>query len=346
MGRMAWGATTPRGCLGSVAIGKRLWRSRAVEKSQSRLSHRAWKSRAKRGIPTSPQPRRRRVINSQPDNSLTTKTGPFNLLRTVTGLLRFYNHKSRGENLLRVAEAREPVHAGFLAKPSDLALGETPRGLLNLLHGVFFAQLAGKMFAKLRVADELKWFRVRRNTTRDQPAHFFQPSGCEHRVSACVNARIERCTWRQQSDFHHIVSLQGIASAAMDFAHRFSGEQAQFDRTNYFLRVRRRDARSRFGIQARQHAMQTLGTALFGPLPQTRADFFGALRSIGKAFEQRAQIQPGASGQDRQNLARAQVVQSFQGATPVISGRENFGRLAEIHQVMRNAALFSRGNFR
>src|SRR3984885_5838965 len=28
------------------------------------------------------KPRRRRVINSQPDNSLTTKTGPFNLLRT------------------------------------------------------------------------------------------------------------------------------------------------------------------------------------------------------------------------------------------------------------------------
>src|SRR5208282_3130253 len=85
MGRIAWGATTPRVWLGSVAIGQRLWRSRAVEKSQSRLSHRAWKSRPKRGIPTSPQPRRRRVINSQPDNSLTTKTGPFNLLRTAEG---------------------------------------------------------------------------------------------------------------------------------------------------------------------------------------------------------------------------------------------------------------------
>jgi hypothetical protein len=29
------------------------------------------------------KPRRRRVINSQPDNSLATTTGPFNLLRTV-----------------------------------------------------------------------------------------------------------------------------------------------------------------------------------------------------------------------------------------------------------------------
>ena len=39
MDRIAWGATTPRVCLGSVAIGKgTIWRSRAVEKSQSRLS--------------------------------------------------------------------------------------------------------------------------------------------------------------------------------------------------------------------------------------------------------------------------------------------------------------------
>src|SRR5580692_13225888 len=74
---IAWGATTPRVCRGSVAIGKRLWTSRAVEKSQSRLSHRAWKSRPKRGIPTSPQPQRRRVINSQPD--ISNNVGPVKL---------------------------------------------------------------------------------------------------------------------------------------------------------------------------------------------------------------------------------------------------------------------------
>src|SRR5579872_1049367 len=62
MGRIAWGATRPRAGLGSVAINNGLWRSRAVEKSHSGLSHRAWKSRTRRGIPTSPQPRRR-VIN-------------------------------------------------------------------------------------------------------------------------------------------------------------------------------------------------------------------------------------------------------------------------------------------
>jgi len=41
----------------------RLWKRRKAEKSKTRLSRRAWKSRKHRGIPTLPQPRRRREIN-------------------------------------------------------------------------------------------------------------------------------------------------------------------------------------------------------------------------------------------------------------------------------------------
>ena len=43
---------------------KKLWKSRSVEKSKNRLSHLAWKSRKQRGIPTFPQPRRRRSIEN------------------------------------------------------------------------------------------------------------------------------------------------------------------------------------------------------------------------------------------------------------------------------------------
>src|ERR1700685_1653929 len=111
MGRMAWGATTPRVCLGSVAIGKRLWRSRAVEKSQSRLSHRAWKSRPKRGITTSPQTRRRRVLKRQPANSLATKTGPFNLLRTETGDRGESSAATRGFAIARGDESGDGLAA-------------------------------------------------------------------------------------------------------------------------------------------------------------------------------------------------------------------------------------------
>ncbi len=179
-----------------------------------------------------------------------------------------------------------------------------------------------------------------------QRADFCEPSGGEHRVSARVDARVERGARRQQADFDDFVALQRVAAAAMDFAHRFSGEQAQFDGADNFLHVGGGNARGRFRIETREHAMQMRGAVLFGPLPQARANFLGALRGGGEPFEERAQIQACACSEDRRNLARAQVVQSFQRAATEISRGENFVRFDDVHQVMRNALLLGRGNFR
>ena len=68
------------------APAKTPWKRRAVEKSQKRLSHRAWKSRPVRGIPTFP-PRRRLLVYEEsqkpkPDISLAMKSGHFDLLQT------------------------------------------------------------------------------------------------------------------------------------------------------------------------------------------------------------------------------------------------------------------------
>src|SRR5712691_10807814 len=62
-GRMCWDASTRRARLWRRQSRRRegLWKRRGLEKSKSRLSHPAWKSRKLRGIPTFPQPRRRQV---------------------------------------------------------------------------------------------------------------------------------------------------------------------------------------------------------------------------------------------------------------------------------------------
>src|ERR1700676_4937941 len=84
-GRISWAATPRkdiRGCASANWIdGKRLWKSRSVE-NQEQVFHCAWESRKRRGIPTFPQPRRRRSIDLKPDISCATKTGHFNLLTT------------------------------------------------------------------------------------------------------------------------------------------------------------------------------------------------------------------------------------------------------------------------
>src|SRR5438105_3652403 len=65
MGRTGWVATTHKASRWATQNGwpEGRWKSRAVEKSKSRLSHRAWKSRKVRGIPTFPPPRRLLEIN-------------------------------------------------------------------------------------------------------------------------------------------------------------------------------------------------------------------------------------------------------------------------------------------
>src|SRR5260370_19137382 len=84
---MWWAVTTRKDGRGYASTkriaGERLWKSRSVEKSQSRILDCAWKSRKRRGIPTFPQPRRRRSINHEADISCATKTGHFNLLPTA-----------------------------------------------------------------------------------------------------------------------------------------------------------------------------------------------------------------------------------------------------------------------
>src|SRR5664279_1073836 len=74
---------------------KTLWKSRSVEKPKNRLFHRAWKSRPVRGIPTFPQRRRRLDELQQPDISLATKSGHFNLLRTR---LQSYGYKVKQDS--------------------------------------------------------------------------------------------------------------------------------------------------------------------------------------------------------------------------------------------------------
>src|SRR5258708_36440714 len=65
MGRTGWVATTYKASPWARQNGrtKGRWKSRAVEKSKNRLSHRAWKSRKVRGIPSFPPARRLLEIN-------------------------------------------------------------------------------------------------------------------------------------------------------------------------------------------------------------------------------------------------------------------------------------------
>src|SRR5436853_7371318 len=91
MDRTGWADTAPkvRPWQTTKRSADGLWKSREVEKSKTRLSHLAWKSRKRRGIPTFPQPRLPLVVSLKPDISRAKKTGHFNL-PTTEGFRRVF----------------------------------------------------------------------------------------------------------------------------------------------------------------------------------------------------------------------------------------------------------------
>src|SRR5471032_750967 len=106
-----------------------------------------------------------------------------------------------GGNFRRVAEAYEPMHIRFPAKPSELALGEAARGLLDLLSGFFLREVPRQMFAPFGVTDKLKRLHIRRDAAPDQARDFFDPACLNHGIDACVDASVESFAGRKQAYF-------------------------------------------------------------------------------------------------------------------------------------------------
>ena len=182
-----------------------------------------------------------------------------------------------------------------------------------------------------RVADELERLGLRGHAAGDQGADFVRPAGGDHGFDARVDARVERVAGRLQSDFANFESGEGAAAAAMYLADRFSGQAADFDGANNFLRVARGDARGGFPVHAREQAVQVQRAVLLRFFSEPLAQFFGAFGSIGQAVEQRAKIEAGARGDDRELAAPAHVVESFERAPAIFARGENFVGIDQIN---------------
>ncbi len=201
------------------------------------------------------------------------------------------------------------------------------------------------MRAQLAVPDKLKWLGARGNAAFYQPFHFLEPAGGEHGVHTAFDALIERGTRRGQPDFDGMVALEQRAARAMQFGDGLAGKQADFERTNHFGDVARSDARSGGGVEPGEDAVQMRMAARVRHAAQAFAQLIGASGCVGKPFEQRAQIQAGAHGKDRQLFTAAQIFQDAKRAAAVVAGREHFIGIKQVHQVMRNSLLFGGRHF-
>ena len=131
----------------------------------------------------------------------------------------------------------------------------------------------------------------------------------------------------------------------MNFADRFSGENAHFNCANNFLSVTRRDPIGGFAIQSVEEPVQMLRAARQDFCAKPFTEFFGPGGCIGKPFEKRAEVKAGAPREDGKFAAPANVLQRIECAAAIFSGSEDFLGFYQVEEVMRNSALLGGRNF-
>ena len=220
---------------------------------------------------------------------------------------------------------------------------------------------------------------------RDERADFVEPAGGEHFVDARIDAGVEGGARRREADFCDGVAFESVCtqrtthfamcSFAGSFAHRyifthpvkrfvsrfftrvsaattknlgdgFSCEDAHLDGADYFLGVARGDAGGGRGVESGEDLVEMHGTALFGAATKAIAEFFGARGGVGEAFEEGAEVESCAGGEDGEFRAAAEIVEGKEGVASVVAGGEDFVGLDEVDEVMRDVLLKVGRDFR
>ena len=134
------------------------------------------------------------------------------------------------------------------------------------------------------------------------------------------------------------LSAAGVAGAE-NFSDGLSCEDAHLDSADYFLGVARGDAGGGGGVEPSEDFVEMHGTALLGAAPEAVAEFFRARGGVGEAFEEGAEVESCAGGEDGEFRAAAEIVEREEGVAAVVAGGEDFVGLDEVDEVVRDALL-------
>src|SRR2546421_249536 len=109
----------------------------------------------------------------------------------------------RGDSLLHarvVAEALDPLDARLAPKPCELSLGVVAHVEFGLLDGALKRPLAAEVFDDASVAVRAERARRGGHAAREESADFLDESGAEVRLGSHVDASVEFCARRTQSE--------------------------------------------------------------------------------------------------------------------------------------------------
>jgi hypothetical protein len=130
----------------------------------------------------------------------------------------------------------------------------------------------------------------RRQAGSEEARGFFEQAFAEHAFGALVDARVELAAIRIQADFQNAEAAERFAGTAFG-----TGE---FDGADQLLLIVGMDAGCSSSVDAAKKAMQSHG-APGCHLCEPFAEGWIALRSRRKPVEERAQIEAGTAGENR-----------------------------------------------
>src|SRR5207302_1891243 len=94
-------------------------------------------------------------------------------------------------NVITISRSIKPSNIGLLTKPSHLTLGISSRITLDYTNR-FLAQATGiEIGEHMSVADRLKRFCARWNTSRQQSADFLDQARVHHLTNAVINSPVQ-----------------------------------------------------------------------------------------------------------------------------------------------------------
>jgi len=145
--------------------------------------------------------------------------------------------------------ALQPVHVGFAAEPGELALGVVAVTLLGLGDGLLAGELVLQHGSGFGIAERGERAAVCA-VSGDETFGLFDESAVEHGGGALVNALVETCAWRVETQAQDAVADESVAALLPLLSERLICGERDFDGADHFGDVVQVDGRCCVGVEA------------------------------------------------------------------------------------------------
>src|SRR6185437_3266245 len=241
-------------------------------------------------------------------------------------------------------KAREPLHV-VSPEPGELSLGIVAMSLRAKRHGLLAGDFTAQFLDGLRISKRSERAAIIAIFLHQSSA-LLDETAVKHLRGASVDAVIQRSTRRIESNAKNGVACKRFARVLTPVrGNGTAGNERDLDGADDLGKVVGVDGTRRRRIETRENAMQPR-RMLLRANSKLRTQSFVALRPRRQPFEQSAQIEASATGNDRQFATLRDSRDGLASKTRIVSRCAWLVRRKDVQQMMRHERAFFARRFR